>query len=145
MYARPFFVRTLYKYLQSFERWRQGRTSIKWYLISGLLQLLQGHMERLDESQINESTKDKVDHFLNSYGKVKSNLAVLNDGCTYYWTVYPILQIVILVNNCLKIIHMPRELYHLSKVGITLHIPNLKALLQVKLILYHFLSLWGHS
>ena len=41
-------------------------------------------MEQLDESQVNESTQDKVDHFLNGYGKIKSNLNVLDNGCTYY-------------------------------------------------------------
>ena len=49
----------------------------KWYL--------QGQMGQLDESQVNESTKEKVNHFLHSYVKVKSNLHVSDDGCMF-WT-----------------------------------------------------------
>ena len=41
-------------------------------------------MGQLDESQVSESTQDKVNKFLNSYGKVKSNLHVLDNGCSYY-------------------------------------------------------------
>ena len=64
---------------------------------------LQRQIRHLDESQVNDSKKDKVDQFLQSYGKVKSNLHVLNDGCIYYWTVYPITQLAILVINCVLV------------------------------------------
>ena len=62
-------------------------------------QFLQGQKGRLYEIRVNESTKDKVDHFLHTYRKVKSNLQVLGNGWTYYRTVYPITQITILVIN----------------------------------------------
>ena len=64
---------------------------------------LQGQMGQLDESQVNKSTKDKVDDFLHLYWKVKSNLHIFGDGSTYYWTVYPITQINILVINCILV------------------------------------------
>ena len=37
---------------------------------------LQKQIGQLDEIQVNDSTKGKVDQFLHSYGKVKSNLHV---------------------------------------------------------------------
>ena len=49
-----------------------------------LKRFLQKQMGQLDESEVNESIKEKVDQFLHSYGKVKLNLQVLYDGCIYY-------------------------------------------------------------
>ena len=41
-------------------------------------------MGKLDESQVNKLTKDKVDDFLHRYRKVKSNLHIFGDGSTYH-------------------------------------------------------------
>ena len=73
----------------------QVRPSIKRYLLF-----------RLDCC---DSYKDKVCHFLNSHGKVKLNLHVFVDECTYY---YCFTQISILVINCILVckLCMSREL-----------------------------------
>ena len=94
--------------------------------------------------------KGQSQSFLHSYGKVKSNLHVLDDGCTYYWTVYLITQIDILVINCILVCKLYisyvdfTKSHHSSKIGITLSTAKFPGLTASKTYSQHFLSLWGH-
>ena len=90
-----------------------------------LKRFLQKQMGHLDESEVNESIKEKVDQFLHSYGKVKLNLQVLYDGCIYYWTarfflIYKSKQMLSntqRLNICyLKIIPILHPRYHPKKI-----------------------------